>query len=991
MATELTAQQGFDSAYYLAEKAAALTKSTGQTWTAAQVEIAFAEAGLTPSSHYLLYGYNEGLAPNAFFNKTEYIVSKSAAAGVTPTAFLAAWTAASGSNNVFLHYIQYGSFEDNVNPSAGFNDQAYYEAKAALVGGGTTWQEVRSAIQAAGYNAISHYQTFAAAEGNPYTPTPAPIGGETYTLTTGQDNIVGTAGDDTINGTASDTVAATDTFNAIDTIRGGAGTDTLNLAVTGTTTASTLVAADVAEVELVKVRAVLTTPATLTTVEAPNFVGATDFYADRATSALKFNNLSAGQAVGIIGNGVATNGDVTAAYKNSVTSGVFNIHGGTTAGVLTETGTGITSNTINSTGGANTLTNVVLSGTANTALTINAATSIQTGNITGFTGTASKITVSGAATNVAATATAGEHGAVNLGTIENTTVKTIDASGLTNGGLEAILNTNVAISVKGGAGNDIITTGAVLTTGSVDAGAGTADVLAITAGGTHVASAALGAKYTNFEVLRLADSQDVSFVSGITALQLSGMGAETISKVTATQAANVTVLGNQGGLTFQLADATGSADTVSMNLKSAVAATNVDVVFTALNGVETLNVAATTGTAGTTSDIDFTAADKLTAINLSGTADASVSGINTNAITLVSTSTGAVTIDGNWANASSITLGSGKDTVTLGTGFASYATGANDDTFNGTAAQLNTGANYNTLDGGDGTDTLNITGGGALTIVDNNLSQLTNIEKIVVATTTTNAQSIETGGWFNAAFQTNGVNLTTTATTGNIAIDMTSFKGNATITATTAGTGAGEGGITIQTGSGSDTITVTNAVAGVGAVLSGFAGADTISGSLDADTITGGKDLDVMTGGGSNDTFSFAAGDTGIPTSSTYDVVTDFSTGNTDFVSYTGVSIGTQVGAAGPGVATIGALTGIATFNAADTTLDQHIAAVEAALHTGAGAPTAGAAVIWQEGLNSYLFISDGVAGVGANDVLMQLTSVTAGALTDGGNTLTIA
>jgi hypothetical protein len=998
------ASSWFDESYYLSAKAAynnANAVGGITTWTVASVQASLNTAGMTAEQHYSQYGWTEGLAPNAYYVESQYVTSKVAALNAGAVGGKTDWTAADfyaslNGTNPFMHYVQYGAYEAGVEPSTGFNDDTYYADKAVYnnansVGGITTWtaDTVKAAFQANGLTPIGHYELYGQAEAF-YTPTPNPVVGQTFTLTTSADNFVGTAGNDIFNGVASDTLAATDTFNAADRLVGDAANDTLNITVTGTNNATTLVAADVSGIESVNVRALLTTAATLTTVTASNFVGATAFSADRATSALKFDGLATGQSVGIIGNGVATNGNVTAAYGNSVTAGTFNVSGGTKAGILTETGTGILSNTINSTGATNVLTNVVLSGTANTALTVNATTAIDFGTgITGFTGTTSAITLKGNAANVAATATAGEKGAVDLGTIEAATVKTIDASGLALGGLEAVLSANTAITVKGGQGNDIITTGSALTTGSVDAGAGTADVLNIAAGGTHVANSTLGGKYTNFEVLRLNDSQDVSYVSGITALQLAAMGAETISKVTATQAGNITVMGNQTGLTLQLLDSTGSTDSVSMNLKSDTAASNVDVVFTALNGVETLNLAATTGTAGTTSDIDFSAADKLTAINLSGAADASVTGSNTSkAITLVSTSTGAVTIDGNWQNNSSITLGTGKDTVTLGTGFASYSTGDGDDTFNGTAAQLNTGANYNTLNGGGGTDTLNITGGAALNIVDNNLSKISGIEKIVIATTGANDQSIQTGGWFDAAFKGSGVDLTTTATTGNITIDMTSFTGNATITATTAGTGAGEGAISIQTGSGTDTVTVTNVAVGDDGTIKTFAGNDTITGSLDAETIVGGTGQDVMTGGGTTiNTFQFAAGDSGC-SDTQYDTITDILAIAGNILDAGAASIVTNA-TASAGVAAISAA-GLATFNAADTTLSQHIVAVEAGINAG-GVAAAGQGAIWTEGADSFLFISDGVDGISANDILVKMTGATLTTLTDAGTTFTVA
>lgn len=825
-------------------------------------------------------------------------------------------------------------------------------------------------------------------------------------LTTGVDNVTGTAGNDTVLGavTFSDAAAPvlSGTYSAADQINGGAGTDTLSLTVDGggaTYTTGAIPVASISGVETLNIRSVQTQAADIVTINAGAVSGLTAVNSDRSTSRVDVTGLATGASAGMIGDATVTNGAFNFGYATAADAATLNISGGTKAGAVAITSTPAAV-TINSTGANNTIGTVALGGAA-TGLTINATTALETGNVTGFTGTAAKITVSGAATNKAATATAAEKGAVTLGTIENTTVKTIDASGLTAGGIEVVLNTNAAISVKGGAGNDDITTGAVLTTGTVDAGAGTADILEIAAGGTHVADATLGGKYTNFEVLRLNDSQDVSFVAGITALELNAMTSETVSKITATQAGAITVKGNQTtALTLTLADATGTADVVSLALKSDTAATNVDVAGLSVIGVETLNVAATTGTAGTSSDLTFAVggADKLTAINISGTADIGLVGTNTaKAVTVNSTTSGVATISGNFVNGSSITTGAGKDVITLGTGFGTYNSGAGDDSFTATVAQLNTGANYNTVNGGDGTDTLNINNGAAtaVTIVDNNLSKVTGFEKIVIASSTTADQSIQTGGWFDGAFKANGVDLTTVATTGNITIDMTSFTGAAKITATTAGTAGGQGAISIQTGSGNDTVTVTNAALGDNGTISTYDGNDTIVGGVDAETITGGKGMDVMTGGGTTaNTFKFAAGDSGgAPSATVFDTIKDFTAVASNIIDAGAASIVTNATATA-GVAAISAA-GVATFNAADTTLAQHIIAVEAAINAG-GVAAAGQAAMWQEGADAFLFISDGVDGVGANDLLIKLvgldtTNAAFDTLTDGGTTFTIA
>jgi len=507
-------------------------------------------------------------------------------------------------------------------------------------------------------------------------PTSGSGSGTTYTLTTGTDAgaaFGGTTGNDTFIGTASDTAAATDTFTAVDVLGGGLGTDTLNVTFTGVATATTLPAATVSGIETINVRGLQTTAATITTVTTANFAGALDFNADRATSAVTFSTLAAGQSFGMIGNGAVANGALVGTYANTVTSGVINIAGGTTAtaaATITENGTGITSNTINSTGAANAVNAIVLSGAANTALTINAATSLQTGGITGFTGTTSKITVAGAATNI----TNGV--AVALGTIEAATVGTIDASGLTAGGISATLSANTALAVTGGKGNDFITTGAVLTTGSVAAGDGTADRLILNAN-ADIATAALGAKYTGFEVVSIGtggttlDLDNLAAGNTLTGLRITGSTAGTgVTNINAATAANVTetanstfTLGVKGALT------PGQIDTIGLTVSDGLAAVNtITVTAPTIAGVEILNLVATDHITVTS----LANALALTNINVSGAGNVSLTTtaipLQTNFNINAGTATGNLTVNGTGetTNGFGVTGSSGINTITGG-------------------------------------------------------------------------------------------------------------------------------------------------------------------------------------------------------------------------------------------------------------------------------------------------------------------------------------
>jgi len=845
----------FNEAYYLTSKLEQLQASGQTAYTnVLQVKAAIEAAGMTVYEHFSNYSLVEGTSPNQYFNTGEYLAAKAAQANMSVNALLLAFQSA-GFTNAYDHFAQYG-WQEGVNPSNAFDVSNYLAAKAAE--SGLSVEAVTAAFVAGGFDPISHYVEYGEDEGVVVTAVPVDEqveggSGETYTLTTGLDIIPGTSGNDTVNASvvfdSSEVATTASTYSVADQITGGAGTDTLKLTVSGAQDAAvTIPAATMTGVENLDIR---NTVAQTATVNASNFAGMTAINADRSVGNVAVTALATGASVGMFGDGTVANGTLSYAYATATADQVINIAGGTvntaTADITATASAGVTKATINSTGAANKVDTIKLdSAGANTvtSLTVNAATNL-TATLTAadFAATAA-LTVSGAAASV------------DLGTTFDG--KTIDASGLTAGGLTIATNANLT-SFKGGQGNDTVTTSALAAaavTGAVDAGAGTGDILNV-AVAADVDTAAEAALFTNFEVLRNsgATDLDVSLLSGITSVQLNGANAGAI-KLTAAQAADIKVLASNATNTIALATATGTTDVLGLtleNLTAAAVATPIDVTALTATGFETLNVVSSSGVkaggTGVGNDLAFAAAGDLTAINVSGAYDLTIAAANiTKAVNITSTQTGtaALYVSGNFANGSSVTGSGGADAFILGTGFGSYNGGAGNDTISATAAQLNTGANYNVINGGDGTDTLNITGGTALTIVDNNLSKISGVEKIVVATTATNSQSIATGGWFDAAFKASGVDLTTTSSTGNITIDMTSFTGAAKITATSVGTAGGEGAISIQTGSGADTITVSAAAAGDAGVVKTFAGDDKIT--------TTGTEAFAVTAGAGNDT-----------------------------------------------------------------------------------------------------------------------------------------
>lgn len=249
------ALKGFDQEYYLEAKLAALQAAYPE-WagkTADDLEATLQNVyGLTAEEHYQQYGYQEGLAPNAYFDADEYTFAKATqlfnankylSIQEAQAAFEAAWT-----GNVYDHYLQFGAYE-NVNPSNAFDESEYYASKLAALQvneataeewAGKTVEDLQAVFQEAGLTALTHFIAYGEDEGIPVTEVPEDerpsyeesVPGETFVLTEGQDDITGTSGDDTIRGVHDDSGSdLVRTLTLGDQIDGAAGTDTLEISV----------------------------------------------------------------------------------------------------------------------------------------------------------------------------------------------------------------------------------------------------------------------------------------------------------------------------------------------------------------------------------------------------------------------------------------------------------------------------------------------------------------------------------------------------------------------------------------------------------------------------------------------------------------------------------------------------------------------------------------------------------------------------------------
>ncbi len=163
-------------------------------------------------------------------------------------------------------------------------------------------------------------------------------------------------------------------------------------------------------------------------------------------------------------------------------------------------------------------------------------------------------------------------------------------------------------------------------------------------------------------------------------------------------------------------------------------------------------------------------------------------------------------------------------------------------------------------------------------------------------------------------------------------------------------------------------------VVGAGATITGNTSDNVIVGTQLADTIIGGEGSDTMTGGAGANSFVFTNTSTKDATATKFDTITDWRSGLDSKIDFSApLTLATTVFLATAGVATVGAR-GVLSFNAADTSLQQHLDAAANAM------TTAGATAIWQEGSDAFILISDGTNGLTPSDVLIKLVGVTVGA-----------
>ena len=568
--------------------------------------------------------------------------------------------------------------------------------------------------------------------------------GQTFTLTASADtgaSFTGGTGNDSYNGVVAGDNATGTTINAGDNLSAGAGTDTVNISVSGAAAnaGTTTSAVTFSGVEKVLVNNFQTNTTQTETDGASNIIdmsladsslATVGLAASSATGDTKFSNLK--NMVGAeMRNG---SGDLTVAYNASVVAGTTDTQNLTVSNISAGTFK------------------------ANGAETIAITTELAASTLkTVSSDSLSKITVAGDK---------------NLTVTDAITATTVDASAFT-GNLTVKAGANAAQVITGGAGSDVVDMNTNLGSGdTVNGGTGT-DTLKVSTAGTVAVGTALskGALYnvSGFEVIDIASTNDAATldmtgVTGVTnvvaaanqktivldaaaadtakntnsvavgftlngtayttaaadADATSGEAAallvakiNTISGFTAavTTEATITITSTTGeavefaltsghtaedsqayndvtfsnlaagtavdiysadAVTASLANASGSADALSINLKTVAAdkGFNKSVGTVTANNIETITLDATGMSNFKTTTVGALTGNAMATLNITGDSDVTISAFTgSTALATIngSTSTGDLSLAAApAAKDQSIRTGSGNDTITMG-------------------------------------------------------------------------------------------------------------------------------------------------------------------------------------------------------------------------------------------------------------------------------------------------------------------------------------
>ena len=590
------------------------------------------------------------------------------------------------------------------------------------------------------------------------------VAGQTFSLTTGIDNITGTAGNDLIQGLGAD-------LTALDAVNGGAGIDTLFLSTVAA--AATLSSVNITNIETLKfssaTAAHTATLAGLTGITTVENVGS-------SVALIVGAGASSLATVGAVKVSGAVDNATTVVYQEAAVTGstdavTVTVNNATAAGTInidTQTATATVAGAIET-------VNLVSEGSVANSITL----------VTNDTQGMGTLNISGSAAVTVAMSGSVTTDVIVINAASATGNVTVSAIGAGNN----FAGTAVGHTITGGTGNDTFVLGAnyigaeaTVASGTrdiIDGGAGT-DTVSMTIARAVAASTTAQANLTNVEGLTISDTLtsttsdvNVTRFTGVTAVNLSAaISADYAGTMTINSGTSVTIAANaiaNSAATF-LVGGTGVADSMTLNTAGLDFLGTGAETFT---GIETLNI--NTGT----TVVDATVFANVTTMTASagGTTGIVATGVNALTFTGVVTAgsidasalTGVLTVTATPANAINIKGGSAADVIT-GSAAADLITG-------------NNGADA--ITSGTGADSI---------ILTETVAAVDTITTTIGAAYTTAAADTITGFTTSSTgdiLQIDISDSTATGTGGIVAAGdaSTAIAGNLSIKAMTAGTG----------------------------------------------------------------------------------------------------------------------------------------------------------------------------------------------------------
>ena len=529
------------------------------------------------------------------------------------------------------------------------------------------------------------------------------VAGQTFTLTNGVDNKVGTIGNDTFDALINQ--FGTPTFNSADTIDGAAGHDTLIAELNGG-----IVSATIRNVEDIRIITRGTSA-----LDLINTTGAETLTLQNGSADLTVTNIASTDLGLVIRDQTS---DVTLNFTNAALTGASTVK--LTLNGAQSDDDGGAAITLGQQAGADSsgIETVTLDSVGNNQNFLNSltATKLATLNVTGT----QSLTIADALPTTVTAVNAGELAGGLSATFANATADMTVTGGAGNDSITLNANTG-KVNVALGTGDDTIAfTGTATFTGddTIAGGEGT-DTLSITTAQAGAITAAL-ANVSGIERLRLnsaagGETVNATHFGDIAQVNLAaannkaltltlGAGTRTVTVGNAAGNANLTGIvtisdtgtGTTDALTLSNTNSTGTTDTFNGQTVT-------------VNGFETVTV--NTGAAVTAAQTLGTVA--LNGDSTTGANSLAVVGVNSLSFAgITSNSSGLLTIDGSGLTGNAtLTINTGNRPIFSGgvTGTVSITGGANGDILAGHATAANTidgGAGSDTIYGGTGADSL---------------------------------------------------------------------------------------------------------------------------------------------------------------------------------------------------------------------------------------------------------------------------------------------